>query len=67
MKRIGRYRAFWWTLLTLSALGVLAMLWLIFFDGSGNWLTVIGSSGTAIVSILMLRSLRKGRNVEPEE
>lgn len=52
-------RVLWWILVVVTAAVILSGLWLIFFEESGNWFTVIGATCTLIVSISGLLAIRR--------
>jgi LPXTG-motif cell wall-anchored protein len=52
-------RVLWWILVVAAAAVILSSLWLIFFEESGNWFTVIGATCTLIVSISGLLAIRR--------
>ena len=61
MQTLAKSEAFWWTLLVIAALVVVAMVSMILLANVGNWFTVIGSCCTIAVCVGMLRSLRRQR------
>jgi LPXTG-motif cell wall-anchored protein len=52
-------RVLWSILVVATAAVILASLWLIFFEESGNWFTLIGATCTLIVSISGLVAIRR--------
>jgi LPXTG-motif cell wall-anchored protein len=52
-------RVLWWILVVATAAVILASLWLIFFEESGNWFTLIGATCTLIVSVSGLVAIRR--------